>query len=90
MPTIVYFVRPHNEKKWTQQSTFTGKQLKRRNIQWLLCKWECSNATYITPQIRHSKETDLGASTETTRRQTPLSDKAVATTEQRGGPDHPG
>ena len=51
MPTIVYFVRPHNEKKWTQQSTFTGKQLKRRNIQWLLCKWECSNATYITPQI---------------------------------------
>ena len=52
-PTIVYFVRPHNEKKWTKQRTFTGEQLQRRNIQLLLCKWECYNATYITPLIRH-------------------------------------
>ena len=52
MPTTVYFVSSHCGQKGTQQNTFTGEQLQRRNTQWLLSQWECSNPTYLALQIR--------------------------------------
>ena len=53
VPTSVYFASPHNGQKRTHQSTYTGEHLQRRNTQWLLSQWECSNTTYLTPQIRN-------------------------------------
>ena len=50
----LYFVSPHNRWKGTEQSTFTGEQLQRRNTQWLLSYWGCSNPAYLTTQIRNT------------------------------------
>ena len=56
VPGTVYFVSPHNRPEGTQQSTFTGEQLHRRNPQWLLSQWEHSNPTCLTPQIRNTSK----------------------------------
>ena len=54
VPTTVYFVSLHNGWKGPQQSTFTGEQLQRRNTQWFLSQWECSNPGYLASQIRNT------------------------------------
>ena len=47
VPTRMYFVSPQNGWKGKQQSTLTGEHLQRRNTQWLLSQWECSNPVYL-------------------------------------------
>lgn len=53
MPTIAYFVNPHNRSKVTQQSTLTSEQLQQRNTHRLLSWWEHSSSAYFTPQGRN-------------------------------------
>ena len=65
VPTTVYTVNPHN----TRKNTLTEEHLW-ENIQWLLSQWGHSNPLPHTADEKYSSETDLGASTQTTREQT--------------------
>ena len=43
---------PTQDQKGTRQRTLTNERLQRRKIQWLLSQGECSNATFLLPQMR--------------------------------------
>ena len=59
VPTTVYIVSPNNQWKETQQNTFTGEQLQKRNTQWLLSHWECLNNVFLVLWIRNSAKKQI-------------------------------
>ena len=50
---------PARWAKGTQQSTFPGEQLQKRNTQWHLSQWECSNPAYLALKIRNTAKKQI-------------------------------
>ena len=76
--------------KGDTQSTPRGEYFARRNIQWLLSQWVCSNPTCLAPQIRITAKTQIWGLYSTTQGAGTTRDKAVTTTEQGdNSPEYP-
>ena len=72
----LYFVRPHNRWKVTQQRTLTREYFQQRNTQILLSHWEPYSTSHVALQLEMQLRKNLGIYTPTTKAQTlPLTGK---------------